>query len=323
VVDGNGLLQVDLVDIAGSAVSTSSAQLGVNLVNWNGTAAAGTVPPDAYFIRNGTAQAGGATSITLDAGASATNSLYNNATILIRGGTGAGQVNIITAYVGSTKVATVGVAWATNPDNTSTFTIIADGPANVSGTVSGNVTQINGVPTSSVTTINANIGEAHAWQYDGNNLPKVDVVDIAGTASAGSAGYVGVDWGNVNAPTTTVGLTNTTISTSQVVASVTGAVGSVTAAVAITSNRKKAATATFEFLMQKSSDGSPFPGLTVASTISKDGGAPGATSNAVTEIGLGQYQLVLTATEMTANNVFLQMTAATAITTNISVQTQP
>lgn len=40
VVDGNGLLQVDVVDIAGSAVSTSSAQLGVNVVNIAGQAAA-------------------------------------------------------------------------------------------------------------------------------------------------------------------------------------------------------------------------------------------------------------------------------------------
>jgi hypothetical protein len=66
---------------------------------------------------------------------------------------------------------------------------------------------------------------------DANNLPKVDVEDIRGTLSAGTAGYIGPDWGHVNAPTTTVGLTNTTISTSQVVASVSGAVGSVTGAV--------------------------------------------------------------------------------------------
>lgn len=38
-VDGNGFLKVDLVDIAGSAVSTSSAQLGVNAVNIAGQAA--------------------------------------------------------------------------------------------------------------------------------------------------------------------------------------------------------------------------------------------------------------------------------------------
>lgn len=38
-----------------------------------------------------------------------------------------------------------------------------------------------------------------------------DVQYIKGTASAGQAGYVGIDWGNVYAPTTTVSLTGTTI----------------------------------------------------------------------------------------------------------------
>jgi hypothetical protein len=54
---------------------------------------------------------------------------------------------------------------------------------------------------------------------------RVDVGKIKGTASAGAAGYVGIDWGNVNAPTTTVNLSGTTISTSQAVASVSGNVG--------------------------------------------------------------------------------------------------
>ncbi len=38
-----------------------------------------------------------------------------------------------------------------------------------------------------------------------------DVKKTLGTASAGVAGYVGVDWSHVNAPTTTLDLTNTTI----------------------------------------------------------------------------------------------------------------
>lgn len=111
--------------------------------------------------------------------------------------------------------------------------------------------------------------------------------------------------------------------TGNVGGNVTGSVASVVAAVAITSNRKKGSGATFEFLMQDATTGAPKTGLTVASTISKDGGAPGATSNSVTEIGLGQYQLVLTATEMTANNIFIQMTSAGAITANLSIQAQP
>jgi hypothetical protein len=74
-------------------------------------------------IRSNTAQAGASTTITLDASASATNSFYNNDLVLITGGTGAGQARFVTAYVGSTKVATV-ATWATNPDNTSTFAIL-------------------------------------------------------------------------------------------------------------------------------------------------------------------------------------------------------
>lgn len=48
------------------------------------------------------------------------------------------------------------------------------------------------------------------------------------TSASDVAGYAGVDWSKVNAPTTTQGLSGTTISTSQAVASVSGAVGSVT-----------------------------------------------------------------------------------------------
>lgn len=57
---------------------------------------------------------------------------------------------------------------------------------------------------------------------------RANVVAFNGTLSAGTAGYVGIDWSAVNAPTTTLNLSGTTISTSQAVASVAGAVGSVT-----------------------------------------------------------------------------------------------
>ena len=72
----------------------------------------------------GTAQAGASTTITLRAGASATDDYYKDATVVITGGTGVGQVRQITGYVGSTKVATVDTAWATNPDNTSTYKVL-------------------------------------------------------------------------------------------------------------------------------------------------------------------------------------------------------
>jgi len=74
-------------------------------------------------IRSNTATAGAATTITLDASASAVDNVYRNDLLYLTGGTGAGQARFISGYVGATKVATVST-WATNPDNTSTFAIL-------------------------------------------------------------------------------------------------------------------------------------------------------------------------------------------------------
>lgn len=92
-------------------------------------------------IRNGTAQAGAGSTITLDAGALATDSVYVGDAIVITGGTGVSQHRIITAYVGATKVATVGEAWGINPDNTSTFMLLP-GRAFVSSVLAAAVTII-------------------------------------------------------------------------------------------------------------------------------------------------------------------------------------
>ena len=69
----------------------------------------------------GTAQGGAATTITLRAGASATDHTYEGCSIVITSGTGAGQAaRPINGYVGSTKVATVD-GWTTQPDSTSIY----------------------------------------------------------------------------------------------------------------------------------------------------------------------------------------------------------
>jgi hypothetical protein len=75
-----------------------------------------------FIIRANTAQAGAATTITLDASASAVTDFYTGELITVTAGAGAGQSRQIIAYNGTTKVATV-AAWATNPDNTSVFAI--------------------------------------------------------------------------------------------------------------------------------------------------------------------------------------------------------
>jgi hypothetical protein len=79
----------------------------------------------------GTAQAGGASTITLAAGASATDDAYLGMIIDITSGTGSGQQAMIVGYNGTTKVATVisntatGV-WAVNPGGTSVYAIRAN-----------------------------------------------------------------------------------------------------------------------------------------------------------------------------------------------------
>lgn len=77
----------------------------------------------ANLKRQNTAQAGGASTITLDASASATDSEYNNHHLVIVSGTGAGQERKITGYVGATKVATVDTAWTTQPTSSSVFAV--------------------------------------------------------------------------------------------------------------------------------------------------------------------------------------------------------
>ena len=69
--------------------------------------------------QSGTAAAGGAATITLPTTASAVDNYYNGMEVYITENTGAGQRRVISGYVGATRVATVSVAWAVNPDSTS------------------------------------------------------------------------------------------------------------------------------------------------------------------------------------------------------------
>jgi hypothetical protein len=104
----------------------------------------------AYEIRNGTAQAGAAGSITLDSGAIATDNYYYDCWVLITSGAGAGQVREITGYVGSTKVASVSPNFTTATDATSVFTIL---PAACVGVDWGNVVNQSTVNAFGATTI--------------------------------------------------------------------------------------------------------------------------------------------------------------------------
>lgn len=81
-----------------------------------GTFGAHNQPPE-----TGLAQAGAAGTITLAAAASATTDLYKF--IRIVAGTGKGQERTISAYNGTTKVATVTGNWAITPDTTTRYEV--------------------------------------------------------------------------------------------------------------------------------------------------------------------------------------------------------
>ena len=83
----------------------------------------GIVESLVFDTTDGTAQSGGASTITLSASTSSVDQFWTGYQIYIEGGTGSGQSRTISNYVGSTKVATVSTAWSTQPDNTSTYHI--------------------------------------------------------------------------------------------------------------------------------------------------------------------------------------------------------
>ena len=73
-----------------------------------------------------TAQAGGASTITLASSETIGSDIPNNSTgVTIISGTGAGQTRLITDYDTSTKVATVGTAWTTQPSSDSVYELVA------------------------------------------------------------------------------------------------------------------------------------------------------------------------------------------------------
>lgn len=80
------------------------------------------------IAHTGTAQSGSTSStIVLAAGANSANEYYNSKRVRITSGTGAGQVRVISDYVGSTKTATVYPDWSTTPDNTSVYAVASGG----------------------------------------------------------------------------------------------------------------------------------------------------------------------------------------------------
>lgn len=134
-----------LVVIDGGTPTTALSQTRT-IISYNGTTKVATVDENwvvipaatntfsvyasanAITANEGTAQAGGPSSITLATTASAVDDYYaNNSFVTILSGTGSGQTKTITAYNGTTKVATVDSAWGVQPSTDSVYAVIPFG----------------------------------------------------------------------------------------------------------------------------------------------------------------------------------------------------
>jgi hypothetical protein len=108
------------VELAGSGTAGTAPRFG-KVLKACALAETTVTPAEA-----GTATGGGSNSITLAAGASTTNDIYNGLVLRITAGLGVGSVFLVTDYVGATKVATLrSIGTAVTLDSTSVYSIDA------------------------------------------------------------------------------------------------------------------------------------------------------------------------------------------------------
>ena len=241
-------------------------------VNPDNTSAYQIVPDDTpLVVDHGLATAGSANTITIRAYASAIDNNYIGSIITILAGTGRGQSQIVDNYNGTTKVVTVCANWTTVPDTTSVYVIMPYG-----------ISSVACIGTDALADINAQCDLALS-DYDGPTRAEATT--------------------DKDAIITEVDANETKIDALQTDS---------TAIKAKTDNlpsgiQKNVALADFTWFMVLSSDHvTAATGKTLTGTISKDGGAFGALTNAIAEIGSGMYKVALTQTEMNADVISLK-----------------
>jgi hypothetical protein len=188
---GADRLQVDVQEMSAGVITEPSIATGAFTAAKYaaGALTAATFAADVPFLKashTGTAQAGAATSITLAAGASAVTDYYKDGWVMPTGGTGAGQPpRLITAYNGSSKVATTTPAWATNPASGTTYAIVpaayvAGIIGGITGNLTGNVTgNVNGNLLGNVNgNVVGTIGDLTATAKASVNAEVVDAVNV-------------------------------------------------------------------------------------------------------------------------------------------------
>ena len=120
----SGVIYVDLI---ATEMDTKSTVVRVQSTGAKTTIAV-LNPRRLPTVRTGTAQAGAASTITLDSSASAIDNFYKGCWVNCTNNSPAnaqGQARMCTSYTGSSKVLTIEGTWGTNPDNSTTFEVLA------------------------------------------------------------------------------------------------------------------------------------------------------------------------------------------------------
>lgn len=308
--------------------------------NTGGTSGKALKNAAAFIITDGTAQAGAAGQITLASGESATDNLFTHQTLIITGGTGAGQVRIITKYTGSTKVAIVAPNWNVTPDVTSTYEIL---PGIVHAASSGSTLQEGYAQGGSATTIILSSDASSIDDFYNNQ----QVIIRSGTGAGQvriAADYNGTTkvvtlnaaWPGATPDTTSQYIVETDGHAPYMADvildeplsghTVAGSLGqSITDLLAQTVvPQKNVALDNIPVLMVDSTDHvSPKTGLTLTVTRSIDGGAFAAITGSSAEISAGMYQLDASAADMNGDVITFRITGAAADDAFITVHTKP
>jgi len=310
----------------------------------------------AFNITDGTAQAGSAYGITLAAGESATDHIYNRNLIAILDGTGVGQTRTIVDYNGTSKVAVVDRNWWVNPDSTSQYFVMADDTPlvtdhglaqageNTTITLRDSASAIDSTYEDQIIQIMAGTGRGQFRLID-SYVGSTKVATIHGTWTTNpdaTSVYVMVPGGLshvVELASDALAQINTECDTaltdydgptkSEMDTSFNTVVTDTTAIKAKTDNlpdgiKKNTAITAFTFLMVDSTDHvTGKTGRTVAGSYSGDGGAVASLTNtgAITEISNGLYEIDLTAGELNYSNVTLIFTASDADARIITIHT--
>lgn len=144
-VSAAGASDANVTQFGGSNGTFSGGRAEVNVSHWHGSdLLTGTGPLAGLGVLDrGTAQSDSTTSLRLRDALTYADDEPNGATALIYSATtGAGQRSAISDYVGSTDTATLGTTLPTDPTGTVRYEIY--GTASASGTLTANVTQVEG-----------------------------------------------------------------------------------------------------------------------------------------------------------------------------------